>query len=113
MDMNEDILKMFIEYGYVEVSGHNAAGDPIYKLTELFYEEQKEVAQWMKEQDSDIMNSLWFKGFIDLMMDGDGKSYIYLTDKSDSWVEAEELTDDERSMMYLIYSTGAYINDDS
>ena len=69
MDMNEEILKMFVEYGYVEVVSYNVAGDPIYELTELFYKEQKELAQWMKEQDSDIMSSLWFKGFIDLMMD--------------------------------------------
>lgn len=113
MDMNEEILKMFVEYGYVEIVSYNIAGDPIYKLTELFYKEQKELARWMKEQDSDIMSSLWFKGFIDLMMDNDGKSYIYLTDRSDTWPESDDLTDDEKSMMYLIYSTGAYSNEES
>jgi hypothetical protein len=113
MDMNEDILKLFVEAGYVEVAGYNAAGDPIYKLTKLFYDEQKELAQWMKEQDSDIMNSLWFKGFIDLMMDSEGKYHIYLNERSDTWVRSDDLTEDEKSMMYLIYSTGAYSNEES
>jgi hypothetical protein len=47
------------------------------------------------------------------MMDNDGKSYIYLTDRSDTWPESDDLTDDEKSMMYLIYSTGAYSNEES
>ena len=41
-------------------------------------------------------------------MSDDGDAYIYLNDKSESWVKAEDLTEDEKSMMYLIYSTGAY-----
>ncbi len=88
--------------------GYNPVGDPLYKITPLFYEEQAEVVEYMRTMDSDILSSLWFKGFLDLKMDGDGNAYIYLTDRSEEWVNSEELTDDEKSMMYLIYSTGAY-----
>jgi hypothetical protein len=108
MDMNEELIKIFLDRGYIEVVGYNPVGDPIYKVTPLFYKEQEELVEWMKQMDSDIMNSLWFKGFIDLKMDKDGNAYVYLTDKSDNWTESEELNDDEKSMMYLIYSTGAY-----
>ena len=103
------VIKLFLEKGYIEVVGENAIGDPLYKITPLFYAEQEELVQWMKEQDSDILNSLWFKGYLDLMMDKDGLAYVYLTDKSDLWVEAEDLNNDEKSMMYLIYSTGAFM----
>lgn len=112
MDMSEDLIKMFLDRGYIEIVGYNPVGDPVYKITDLFYEEQKELVQWMREQDSDLLNSLWFKGFIDLMMDKDGLAYVYLTNKSEFWMDAEELTDDEKSMMYLIYSTGAYYGGD-
>jgi hypothetical protein len=108
MDMNEELIQIMLERGYIEVVGYNPVGDPIYKVTELFYQEQQELVEWMRQMDSDILNSLWFKGFIDLKMDEDGNAYIYLTDKSEEWVQSEELTEDEKSMMYLIYSTGAY-----
>jgi chromosome segregation and condensation protein ScpB len=108
MDMNEDLIQALLEKGYIEVVGYNPAGDPLYKITPLFYEEQAEVVEYMRKVDSDIMNSLWFKGFLDMKMDEEGSAYIYLTDKSDKWLESEDLTDDEKSMMYLIYSTGAY-----
>jgi hypothetical protein len=29
-----------------------------------------------------------------------------LTDKSSEWYSSEELTEDEKSMMYLLYTTG-------
>jgi hypothetical protein len=108
MDMNEDLIKLFLEKGYIEVAGYNPVGDPVYKITELFYKEQEELVEWMRKADSDTLNSLWFKGFVELRMDHDGMGYIYLTNKSDDWTDSDELTDDERSMMYLIYSTGAY-----
>jgi len=108
MDMNEELIQIMLDRGYIEVVGYNPVGDPIYKVTKLFYEEQQELVDWMKQMDSDIMNSIWFKGFIDLKMDENGNAYIYLTDKSEDWVSSEELTEDEKSMMYLIYSTGAY-----
>lgn len=108
MDMNEELIKMMLEKGYIEEVGLNPVGDPLYKVTELFYTEQSEVVEWMRQQDSDILSGLWFKGYIDLKMSEDGLGFIYLTSKSDTWVEAEDLTEDEKSMMYLIYSTGAY-----
>ena len=108
MDMNEEMIDMLLEKGYIEVVGYNPVGDPLYKVTPLFYEEQSELVDWMTQQDSDVMGSLWFKGFVDIRMDEEGNAYIYLTKKSDSWSTSEDLTDDERAMMYLIYSTGAY-----
>lgn len=111
MDMSEDMIKMLLERGYLEIVGENPVGDPIYKITPLFYEEQAELVDWMRQQDSDILNSLWFKGYVDVKMDNGGNGFMYLTDKSEDWVNAEDLTDDEKSMMYLIYSTGSYLED--
>ena len=113
MDMNDELIEEMLARGYIEVVGYNPVGDPLYKITKLFYEEQADVVNWMKKMDSDIMSSLWFKGFLDLKMDEDGNAYIYLTTKSDSWVQSTELTDDEKSMMYLIYSAGAFNDGDS
>lgn len=112
MDMNEELVRMMLEKGYIEEVGVNPVGDPLYKVTELFYKEHADVIEWMRQQDSDILSSLWFKGYIDLKMSEDGLGFIYLTDKSDTWVDAEDLTEDEKSMMYLIYSTGAYYGGD-
>lgn len=108
MEMEEDLVAAMLEKGYIEQVGYNAVGDPLYRLTPLFYKEQKELVEWMRKEDSDILSSLWFKGYIDLKMSDDGLGYLYLTDKSDYWVNAEDLSDDEKSMMYLIFSTGAY-----
>jgi hypothetical protein len=112
MDMNEELIEIFLEKGYIEVVGYNPVGDPVYKITKKFYEEQKELLADMKKMDSDILNSIWFKGYIDLKMDEEGNAFLYLTDKSEVWVDSEDLTEDEKSMMYLIYSTGAYYGGD-
>ena len=110
--MNEDLIRMMLEKGYIEEVGVNPVGDPLYKVTELFYKEHADVVEWMRQQDSDILSSLWFKGYIDLKMSEDGLGFIYLTNKSDTWIDSEDLTEDEKSMMYLIYSTGAYYGGD-
>ena len=112
MDMNEELIRMMLDKGYIEEVGLNPVGDPLYKVTELFYKEHADVVEWMRQQDSDILSSLWFKGYVDLKMSEDGLGFIYLTNKSDEWVDAEDLTEDEKSMMYLIYSTGAYYGGD-
>lgn len=111
MDMDENMIKILLERGYLEIVGENQVGDPIYKITPEFYEEQAELVAWMRQQDSDLLNSLWFKGYVDVKMDDDGNGYMYLTDKSDTWLESEDLTEEEKSMMYLIYSTGTYLED--
>lgn len=108
MDMDENLIKALLEKGYIEEVGTNPVGDPLYRITELFYEEQAELVEQIRQADSDIMGSLWFKGFLDMKMDEEGSAFVYLTDKSDTWVDSEELTVDEKSMMYLIYSTGFY-----
>ena len=110
--MNEELIRMMLDKGYIEEVGLNPVGDPLYKVTELFYKEHADVVEWMRQQDSDILSSLWFKGYVDLKMSEDGLGFIYLTNKSDEWVDAEDLTEDEKSMMYLIYSTGAYYGGD-
>lgn len=110
--MNEELIEIFLERGYIEVVGYNPVGDPIYKITKKFYEEQEELVEWMRKMDSDILNSLWFKGYLDLKMDKNGSAFVYLTDKSEAWPDAEDLEEEEKSMMYLIYSTGAYYGGD-
>lgn len=113
MDMNDELIELFLRNGYIEIVGKNEVGDDLYRFTELFYKEQAELVEFMKIQDSDVMSSLWFKGYIDLMMGDDGQAYIYLNGKSESWIQGEDLTEEEKSMMYLIYSTGYYIKDDN
>lgn len=113
MDMNEELIKMMIERGYIEEVGINPVGDPLYKVTELFYKEQADLVEWMRQQDSDTLSSLWFKGYIDIKMSEEGLGFVYLTNKSDLWIEAEDLTEEEKSMMYLIYSTGSYYGGNS
>lgn len=112
MDMNDELIQAFIDRGYIEVVGTNQVGDPLYKFTELFYQEQYELVEYMRLQDSDILFSLWAKGYIDTMLDDKGMAHLYLTDKSDLWIESEDLTDDEKSMMYLIYSTESYVKEE-
>jgi hypothetical protein len=112
MDLNDEILEIFLKKGYIEPAGKNIAGDEVYRFTDLFYEEQAELVEFMRIQDSDILGSLWFKGYIDLMMDNDGLAHIYLNDKSDNWLDAKDLSEEEKSMMYLIYGTGSYIQGD-
>lgn len=109
--MSDDIIEMFLEKGYIEIVGSNAAGDPLYRLTPLFYEEQEDLVEFMRLQDSDILISLWFKNYVDVMLDEEGMAHLYLTDKSDDWLEAEDLTEEEKSMMYLIYSTESYVKE--
>ena len=108
MDFSDEIIEKMMESGYIEEVGLNAVGEPLYRITPLFYEEQSHLVEQIKKIDSDLLNSLWFKEYIDLMMDEDGLSYIYLNDKSDKWINSNDLNEEERAMMYLIYSTGAY-----
>jgi len=108
MDFSDEIIDAMMKKGYLEEAGFNSAGDPLYRITPLFYEEQAELVEEMKKIDSDLLNSLWFKGYIDLMMDENGLGFIYLNDKSDSWINSDDLVEEEKAMMYLIYSTGAY-----
>ena len=105
MEMHEKVIKKMLKLGYLKIVGINPVGDEIYQFTEKFYEEQPEVIRNMKMNESDIISSLWFKGFIDIKMDEDSESFIYLTEKSDTWYDTEELTQDEKTMMYILYST--------
>lgn len=108
MEFHEKIIKKMLKKGYIEIVGINGVGDEIYRLTPLFYEEQPELVRSLRESESDTMSSLWFKGFIDIKMDENSNSYIYLTEKSIDWYDSDELTNDEKSMMYILYSTGRY-----
>ena len=105
MELHEEMIKKFISLGYLTVVGYNSVGDEIYKFTDKFYEEHPDIVEYIKTKESDVISSLWFKGFVDLRMGEDGTSYIYLTDKSMEWYDTRELDSEEKSMMYLIYST--------
>ena len=108
MELHEQMIKKFISLGYIAVVGYNSVGDEIYQFTDKFYEEHPDVVEYIKTKESDVISSLWFKGFIDIKMDEDGNSYIYLTDRSIEWYATSELDYEEKSMMYLIYSTVTY-----
>jgi hypothetical protein len=108
MEMNDRVIKKMINQGYIEIAGVNAVGDEIYKFTQKFYDEKPEIIEYIRTTESDIMSSIWFKGFVELKMDDDGSMYIYLTEKSETWYDSEELTEDEKAMMYIIYSTGNF-----
>jgi|688.fasta_scaffold397356_1 hypothetical protein len=106
MDFPDHIIDWMIEKNYIAYMGENALGEPVYKFTQKFYEEQQELIKNIKIIESDLMSSLWFKNFIDLKMNKEGEAVYYLTDKSSEWYSSEELTEDEKSMMYLLYTTG-------
>lgn len=110
MEFEDDIVDWLIKEGYVVETGTNMVGEPIYKFSEKFYAEQKELLKEIKKTESDLVNSLWFKNFIEIRMNENGEPFVYLTEKSDRWYSSNELTDEEKSMMYLIYTTGG-LND--
>jgi len=110
MELHEEMIKKFISLGYLTVVGYNSVGDEVYQFTEKFYEEHPDIVEYIKTKESDVISSLWFKEFIDIRMGDDGTSYIYLTDKSIEWYDTKELDNEEKSMMYLIYSTVPYSN---
>ena len=108
MELHEEMIKKFISLGYIKVVGYNSVGDEIYQFTDKFYDEHPDVIEYIKTKESDVISSLWFKNFIEIKMDDEGNSYIYLTDKSIEWYDTTELNHEEKSMMYLIYSTVSY-----
>jgi len=110
MEFSDAMIEKMIEKGYLIEVGENSLGEPLYRLTPKFYEEQESLVHEIKMIESDIIMSLWFKNFVEIRMNDDGKSYIYLTNRSDDWYNSDELNEDEKSMMYLIYTTG-YIDD--
>ena len=112
MEMPDKIIKRMIKEGYVGVVGINQVGDEIYKFTQKFYDEKPEVVDYIRTTESDTLASIWFKGFIEMKLDEDNSMYIYLTEKSETWYDSDELTEDEKAMMYIIYSTGNYFNAD-
>lgn len=99
--------KELIEQGYLEIIGVDYEGDEIIRLTDKFFDENPHIIEESQMFDSDILASIWFKGFIDLKMGEDSEMYISLTDKSENWIRSKELTRKEKSMMYDIIS---YLN---
>ena len=108
MEMDDDLVEKMLAAGYLTIVGQNSYGEPLYSFTEKFYAEQSDLVDFMKKSESDTLASLWFKGFIDIKMDEESNPYVYLTGKSDSWYHSDELTSEEKSMMYIIYSTENY-----
>lgn len=111
MDFEDDVVDWLIKEEYIIESGINILGEPVYRFTEKFYSEQKELIKEIKKTESDLINSLWFKNFVDIQMNEKGEPFLYLTEKSDDWYSSDELTEEEKSMMYIIYATGG-INDE-
>lgn len=107
MEFEDNIVDWLMKEGYLTEVGTNILGEPVYKFSDKFYAEQKELLKEIKKTESDLINSLWFKNFLEIRMNEAGEPYIYLTEKSDGWYSSDELTDEEKSMMYLIYSRGS------
>lgn len=103
----EKMLSYLIEIGDIEIAGVNEDGNKILKFTDKFIKENPEIVEKMQKTDSDIMNSLWFKGFIDVSLSENGDPFISLTDKSMGFMFSNNLNIDEKKMMYDIMS---YIN---
>lgn len=112
MEFDDEIIDEMLKNEYIEPAGYNKVGEPLYRLTQKFYNENREMIDRLKVIESDLLSSLWFKNFIEIMMNEDGESYIYLTEKSQGWYSSDELTSEEKSMMYLLYTTGYYEDDD-
>lgn len=112
MEFDDDIIDELLRDEYIEQAGYNKLGEPLYRLTQKFYDENRDFVDRLKLVESDLLSSLWFKNYIDIRMNEDGTSYIYLTEKSDEWYRSDELTKEEKSMMYLLYTTGYYEDDD-
>ena len=108
MEFDDDMIDEMLENGYIEEVSRTKSGEPLYKLTKKFYDKYQDFVKDIRLRESDAFNSLWFKDYIDVRMDEDGTAMIYLTKKSDSWYTTDELTSDEKSMMYIIYSTGSF-----
>lgn len=104
-------IKQYIESGYVEVCGYDIEGFPLYRLTDKFFELHPEIQRSLHVYDSDLINSLWFKGFIDVSLDELGEPYFSLTEKSLFWEISMELDDDEKAMMYDIICYSNYIQE--
>lgn len=110
MEFEDDMVDWLIQEEYIAQTGVNILGEPVYKFTDKFYTEQKELIKEIKKTESDLINSLWFKNFVEIQMNENGEPFLYLTEKSNAWYSSDELTDEEKSMMYLIYTTGG-LND--
>jgi hypothetical protein len=108
MDFADEMIEAMIERGYLVQVGFNNMGEPLYRLTERFHAEHADLVEEIKLNESDIVSSLWFKNFIDIRINEEGTSYIYLTDRSDDWYTSDELTEEEKSMMYILYTTGYF-----
>lgn len=108
MEIDDERIKKMIEQGYMRVAGKNSVGDEYYQFTEKFYREQPNLVSMIKKAESDVMFSLWLKGFLEIKMDSKGYTFVYLTDKSSTWADSEELSHTEKVLMYTIYSTEGY-----
>ena len=109
MEFEDKMVDWLIKEEYIVETGTNILGEPVYRFTKKFYDEQKELIKDIKKTESDLINSLWFKNFVEIRMNDNGQPFLYLTEKSDQWYSSDELTDEEKSMMYLIYTTGGSI----
>ena len=57
MDFSDEIIEAMMKKGYLEEAGFNAAGDPLYRITELFYEEQAELVEEIKKIEINSMEN--------------------------------------------------------
>jgi hypothetical protein len=110
MDFPDQIIDWLVHNEYIEEIGENVLGEPVYRFTKKFHKEQGELIKQIRLAESDLISSLWFKNFIDVRIADDGQTLLYLTDKSELWYSSDELSEEEKSMMYFIYTTGGDID---
>lgn len=106
-----DRINKYIENGYIEVCGKDYSGKYLYRMTDKFFNDFPNLEKTLQIYDSDLINSLWFKGFIDVALDINGEPYFSLTEKSIFWEHSEELNDDEKAMMYDIICYSNYLEE--
>jgi hypothetical protein len=110
MDLPDKIIDWLVHNEYIVEVSQNILGEPVYRFTKKFYKEQEELVKQIRITESDLISSLWFKNFIDVRITDDGQTLIYLTDKSDLWYSSDELSEEEKSMMYFIYTMGGAVD---
>lgn len=98
-DFSKMSIEELIKNNYLEIIGKNPEGEDVFRFTDKFLDENPEMIESYQSLDSDLLLSIWFKGFIDISMDEDSDAYISLTPKATNWMKSKELNDKEKIMM--------------
>lgn len=102
MKKKKKSLSDLIKEGLIEVVSVLPDGKEVFRFTDKFLDQNPELIESMQTNDSDIIFSLWIKGFLNVSMDTEGEACISLNEKSITWVDSPDINKKERAMMYDI-----------